>query len=497
MSARGDGRLRRVTTGVPGLDEVLNGGFFSGAVYILRGAPGAGKTILANQICFHHAAEAGRALFVTLLSESHARMLQHMESMEFFDATAIPRSLYLVSAFRVLEEEGLKGLMDLLHREMRAHEASFLVLDGLIAVEETSASDREFRKFIHELQGHAAISDCAVLLLTNGSRPDHQPEHTMVDGLIEIADIAYGRRRERELEILKFRGSRTLRGRHSFRITDAGLSVFPRIESRSAKPISDISQDRMSTGISDLDKAIGGGVICGTTTVVIGSPGCGKTTVGMHFLNHSDAGEPGLHFGFYEAPERLLANAANLGLDLQTLVDSGHLEVLWHAPSEQILDELGNRLLQAVQRRKVKRLLVDGLGGFVTAAEIRERLPAFFAWLSNELRAMNVTTVYTVETQNFADLDLTLPIEGLSAITENLLLFRRLEFEGSLYRVLSALKVRGSDFDPRVLEFCISSKGVVLESTPQGAAAIMSSFGRRRRRAGDDVETSSNLGRGG
>jgi circadian clock protein KaiC len=495
MNAPQEGSLRRMTTGVPGLDDLLDGGFFTGAVYILRGAPGAGKTILANQICFHHAAAGGRALFVSLLSESHARMLQHMETMEFFDAAAIPRSLYLVSAFRTLEEEGLKGLMNLLHREMRSHKATFVVLDGLIAVEETSGSDREFRKFIHELQARSAISDCTVLLLTNGSRPDHHPEHTMVDGLIEIDDIAYGRRREREVEIVKFRGSRTLRGRHAFRITNAGLSIFPRIEARPVTPTSDISHERISTGIPDLDDVIGGGVIIGATTVLVGSPGSGKTTTGMHFLAGSSASQPGLHFGFYETPERFVANAVGLGLDLRTLIDDGSLEVLWQASSEQILDELGSKLLEAVKRRKVKRLLVDGLGGLVTAAETRARVPAFFAWLSNELRAMDVSAFYTAESQHFADLEMTPPIEGLSAITENLFLFRRLEYKGRLYRALSALKVRGSDFDPRVREFCISKNGVELRSTPEGAEAIVSGERPSRQRSYHDGAPDSNNGR--
>ena len=206
--------LERIATGVPGLDEVLKGGFFEGAVYIVRGTPGAGKTILANQICFQHARQGRRALFVTLLAENHARMLQHLEHMSFYDGRLIPKYVYYISAFRVLEENGLKGMMDLLRREMRAHEASILVLDGLIAVEETSTSDREFRKFIHELQAHAAAAGCCTLLLTNGRRGEYHPEHTMVDGLVTLEDVPYGKRRQRELEVRKFRGSKSLRGRH-------------------------------------------------------------------------------------------------------------------------------------------------------------------------------------------------------------------------------------------------------------------------------------------
>ena len=122
---------QRVPSGVPGLDAVLRGGFLKAGIFIIQGSPGAGKTILANQICFHHAAGGGRALYVTLLAESHSRMLLHIGQLRFFDAEMIPSRIFLVSAFRVLEEDGLRGLLDLLRREVQSHEASILVLDGL------------------------------------------------------------------------------------------------------------------------------------------------------------------------------------------------------------------------------------------------------------------------------------------------------------------------------------------------------------------------------
>jgi circadian clock protein KaiC len=273
--------LERIATGVPGLDEVLKGGFFEGAVYIVRGTPGAGKTILANQICFQHARRGKRALFVTLLAENHARMLQHLEQMSFYDARLIPKYVYYISAFRVLEENGLKGMMELLRREMRAHEASILILDGLIAVEETSTSDREFRKFIHELQAHAAAAGCCTLLLTNGRRGEYHPEHTMVDGLVTLEDVPYGKRRQRELEVRKFRGSASLRGRHPFQITDDGLVVHPRPESRFLRNTGIVNADRISTGIAQLDTMTGGGLIAGSSTLLLGPSGAGKTTLGL------------------------------------------------------------------------------------------------------------------------------------------------------------------------------------------------------------------------
>jgi circadian clock protein KaiC len=147
IDAAGQEPLERVPTGIPGLDTVLRGGFLKAGIYILRGEPGTGKTILGNQFCFNHAAAGHHAIYVTLLAETHDRMMQHMQTMSFFEPARIPDGLYYVNGFRVLEEDGIKGFIDLLRREIRTHNATLLMLDGLIATEESSGSDREFRRF--------------------------------------------------------------------------------------------------------------------------------------------------------------------------------------------------------------------------------------------------------------------------------------------------------------------------------------------------------------
>jgi circadian clock protein KaiC len=475
-----DTALERIATGVPGLDEILKGGFYEGAVYIVRGTPGAGKTILANQICFHHARQGKRALFVTLLAENHARMHQHLEQMSFYDAHMIPKFVYYISAFRVLEENGLKGMMDMLRREMRAHEATILILDGLIAVEETSTSDREFRKFIHELQAHAAAAGCCTLLLTNGRRGEYHPEHTMVDGLVTLEDMPYGKRRQRELEVRKFRGSSSLRGRHPFQITEDGVVVHPRPESRFLRNTGIANAGRISTGVEQLDAMTGGGLIADSSTLVLGPPGSGKTTIGTAFLQGSSKAEPGLHFGFYESPERLIANAQLIGIDIKSRVAAGHLEITWRSTVERILDSLGNELIEVVRKRKVRRLFIDGWGGFAAAAETPERLGPFFSAIANELRSLGVTTICSVETQNLIGPELRLPIEGLSAITENMILLRFAEYQGQLRRLISIMKIRGGGFDHTLREFDIGPQGVHFADRFQKAEGMLSGSGTER-----------------
>jgi len=222
--------IERFRTGVEGLDIITRGGLLVAGVYIIQGVPGAGKTILANEICFHHIKGGGRAAYITLLAESHSRMLQHLAPMDFFDESAIPEHIFYLSAFHTLEEAGLKGLLELLRREMRTRNATLLVLDGLLAAQESAPTSRDFKKFIHELQSHAAANGCTVLLLTSGADAPVSAEHTMVDGLIELGDEQYNMRNQRTLQVRKFRGSAALRGKHVFRITGHGIRIFPRIE---------------------------------------------------------------------------------------------------------------------------------------------------------------------------------------------------------------------------------------------------------------------------
>jgi circadian clock protein KaiC len=476
----------RLSSGVPGLDAVLRGGFLKAGIFLIQGSPGAGKTILANQMCFHHAAEGGRALYVTLLAESHSRMLLHIGQLGFFDASMVPSRIYFVSAFRALEEDGLRGLLDLLRREVQVHKATLLLIDGLVSVEETAASPREYKKFIHELQAQAAMADCTVFLLTSTPTPPIAVEHTMVDGVVQLHSQLYGRRAERHLEVYKMRGTGYLRGEHSFRISDEGVIVYPRTEALLMLPSTRPKAgggSAVETGLPELDRMTGGGFPSNCTALLTGPPGIGKTTLGLHFLSQSSEECPGLHFGFYEIPEAISAKANALGLPLKDLIEHGHVEVLWQPTTEGILDEACHRLLEAVERRGVKRLFIDGLEGFERLTTDRERLGHIFAAFSNELSARGVTTVYTSEANligSVSGLPLSnLPLQGVSCIAEIILVMRYVELRAHLHRVLAVLKVRDSLIDPAFHRFTIAGTGITIESDSAGAEEILSEAARQ------------------
>jgi circadian clock protein KaiC len=465
----------RVPTGVPGLDDVLHGGFLRQGVYMLQGRPGAGKTILANQMCFHHAAQGGRVLYTTLLAETHERLIFNLQPLSFFDTSRIPEQISYLSAFGTLEEGGLKGLVEVLRREVRASKSTLLVVDGLVAVEESAATKRDFKKFIHELQIHVSFLGCTVLLLTSASAEPVGPEHTMVDGVLELHDNRMDRRAERELEVKKFRGSSYLRGGHAFQITRDGIVVLPRLEAMLQEPSREdpCKTDRVSTGVPQLDRMLHGGLPCASTAVLFGSTGSGKTTLGLHFLDESSKSEPGLLFGFYETPPRIFLKARALGLDLEKKHQQGVFHMLWHPPTERILDGLGNKLLTAVREHGIKRLFIDGVDGFQRAAAHPDRISHFLAALTNELRVLGVTTIYTSELQDMFTSDVKLPISGISSLVENILFLRFVELRSRVYRMLSIVKVRDSDYDSSLQEYRITSRGIELTDTFESAESVL------------------------
>ncbi|NYZ14065.1 serine/threonine protein kinase [Azospirillum sp. RWY-5-1] len=472
--------LERLTTGIDGLDRVLRGGLVQGGAYIVQGRPGAGKTILANQTCFHHARQGGCVLYVTLLAESHTHLFRHLSTLEFFDRGLIPDQVYYINANGTLADSGLPGFVDLLRGEMKRRRATLLVVDGLLTIRETAGSHIDLKECLQAVQGHAEFAGCTVLMLTSADLDEVSPEHTMADGIIELAEDLAGVRAIRRLTVSKHRGSEKLGGLHQFEISARGMSVHPRLEAVYATPsIEDtVLTERTSTGIPALDFILGGGVARASTTLVLGASGTGKTTLGLNFLGQASPEEPALHFGFYETPPRLRAKAQLLGIDLDGMVASGALDILWQPATENLLDAVGHRLLDAVERRGVRRLFIDGFGGFHKASTNPARFLNFATALVNELRARGVTTVATWEVPRLFGGSVEAPMPEISSIVENLLLLRFAEVGARVHRLLAILKMRDSAYDPQIREFRITGHGIELAPTAESAEALLAGSAR-------------------
>jgi len=477
----------RRPTGVPGLDRILDGGLLVSGVYIVQGPPGAGKTILANQICFHHAASGQHAVYVTLLAESHSRMFEHLRRMAFFDEAAIPERVYYIGGYSTLHSGGLNALVTLLRGAIQKNKATLLVVDGLISAQESAPTEREFKQFVHDLQTLTDLTGCTVILLTNVERASgFFPEHTMVDGVLHLTDELSELRPLRHIRVVKLRGSAPIRGLHSVRISDAGFEVRPRIESLFPQGL--VSEQRLALGpklafgLKELDEMLRGGVRARSITMLLGSSGSGKTLIGMQFLSEGlKRGERGVYFGFYEHPDAILAKCQRVGIGgLKEGADDGNVEIVWHRPVEGVVDELGESLIETVRRMGAQRVFIDGIDGFERAADFPERMSHVCSALGQELERIGATTLYTVEMRELFSGDISVPINGLSAATQNIILLRHVEYRAAMRRLMVILKVRDDDYDGRMRELLITEEGLGLRDTFAGESHLMSGGGVSR-----------------
>jgi circadian clock protein KaiC len=474
----------RRPTGVPGLDRILEGGLLVSGVYIVQGPPGAGKTILANQLCFHHAAAGHRAMYVTLLAESHSRMFAHLRRMAFFDEAAIPDRVYYIGGYSTLQSGGLDALVALIRGAIQKHKATLLVVDGLVSAQESAPTVREFKQFIHELETVTELMPCTVILLTNAERASgFFPEHTMVDGVLHLTDELSELRPLRHVRVLKLRGSAPIRGLHSVRISDQGFEVRPRIET--LFPQGPVPEGRVALGsklafgMPELDAMLRGGLKAGSITMLLGSSGSGKTLMGMQFLSEGlKRGERGVYFGFFEPPDAILAKCQRVGIGgLKDGAERGDLKLVWHRPIEGVIDELGESLINTVRKLDAHRVFIDGIDGFDRAADFPERVADVYSALGQELGRLGATTVYTTETRELFGRTIEVPITGLSGATENIILLRHIEYRARMLRVMGILKVRDDDYDARMRELQITDGGLVLLDTFAGESGVASGGG--------------------
>jgi len=468
-----------ITTGVPGLDDILGGGLVRGGLYLIEGMAGAGKTILSSQIGFHRVTGGDNVLYITLIAESHSKLLAHLKGLSFFDADAISDKMLFVSGYHELMRDGLSGFLALIAATVKANRPRFMVIDGFRSAREFSSTELELSQFIHELSAFVTVAGCTTLILAPLSGNEPHPEHTLVDGLIELNRYTTGMRRAREIEVHKLRGRNHLLGRHFFKITGDGLVTFPRLEARSLllEGAPDL-KSKLAFGLPDFDRMLGGGVVRGSTTTLIGPSGIGKTLFALKFLEEGIAnGERCVYFGFYESPDRLIAKAEAVSIHLAEAVSNAHLDVRWHPAIELAVDELASSLIAAVIDAGASRLVVDGIEGFRASSNRQERFGLFLNALTHRLRQAGVTTLLTEELPLYADMS---PGSGpirASALTENIVLMRYVETNTSLYRIISIIKQRESAHDPSIRRFVIDENGLHLTDGFVGTSTLLSARG--------------------
>ncbi|HYG13972.1 MAG TPA: ATPase domain-containing protein [Methylophilaceae bacterium] len=456
--------LPLISTGIKGFDTILGGGLPKSGLYLVQGLAGSGKTTLAGQIGFHHARQGGKVILMTLIAESHGKLLNHLSNYSFYDENLLGSKIFLFSGYHHLARKSLNELMSFITSTLAEHKPDMLIIDGFRSVREAGTSSSALSEFMHTLNSLGTTMGCTTLLLSpiEGNQPES--ENTLVDGLIELGNVEKGMRIVRELQIYKIRGGKHLLGRHTFEIDTEGIIVYPRLEALTSneKLRIDASDHFLRFGIPGWDELIHGGIEQGSTSNLIGHPGTGKTLMGLSFLNQGILeGEQCLMLGFYESVPRLMLKAQAVGLNLQSALDSGQLNILWLPPLEFLMDEVAGRVLAAVEQRKVSRLFVDGIEGFEAISIHNHRVSSFLLALISELRAQAVTTIIT---QELPYLSVNAKSRELptSALFENIFLLKSREIAEKHYRQISVMKLREHDYDAsnRILE--ISDSGLRL-----------------------------------
>ncbi len=453
----------RVTTGNSQVDQILHGGFPAHSLNIIMGQPGTGKTIFAEQLLFHNATDERPTLYLTTLSEPFQKVISYLQRFTFFDAAKFGSSVIYDDVGNELVQNGVEALHQKIRVVLRELQPKVIVIDSFKAVHDLIDSTQQARRWIVNLAGELAASD-ATTFLVGEYTDDHiasYPEFAVADGIIEFARMRLSNRDERFMRVLKLRGSQYQEGLHGLRIGADGLVVYPRLGSARVAENS-VSLKRVSSGIPTLDAMFGGGYWSGSSTLVVGSAGAGKTTLALQFIIDGVLrGEPGMFLNFQENPAQLARVIRGLGHDLADLRARG-LHTWYFSPVELHIDSIIAGLFQIIQDAGIKRIAVDAVGDLVAAASDDNRLHDYLYSLMQHLAGSGVTSLMTLETPEQGDVTSVTSGMRLSYMSDSIILLT-LDAPPSIKRQIRVLKARATRHDLAAHPFAITDLGLQVQ----------------------------------
>jgi circadian clock protein KaiC len=444
------------------LDEVLGGGLPANGITVIMGLPGAGKTIMAQQYAFCNARPDRPAVYFSTLSEPLDKIVRFGQSLDFFDTAAIGRSVFYQDLGEVAGQDGLAGVGDHIAGVLKQRRPGLVVIDSFKALRVLAGSDAEFRAFLHQLAGRLTAFPAASLWVGEYSPGEMAtaPEFAVADAVIELAAVLLGQREQRRLRILKRRGGGFLPGQHGYRLTSAGLRLFPRLADVPPGGDYALGEQRVSSGLPGLDAMLGGGLWPGSATIAAGPPGAGKSIMGMHFAHGGTGhGERAVFATFQENPTQLTRMVTSLGWP----ADSPAVEVMYRSPVDIYIDEWVHDLLQAVERTQARRVVIDGLADVQMAAVDGTRYREFMYSLTQRFSRQGVTLFTTLETQDPAG-DGELARFALTHLADNAITLGYGPGQPAAGRSLAVIKTRASSHAPGTRHFTISDRGISISS---------------------------------
>ena len=463
-------KIRKLPTGVRGLDDIIGGGLPECSFNIIAGAPGCGKTTLAHQIIFANATPEKPAIYFTVLGEPALKMLRYQQQYSFFDPAKLGNAIRFINLSDVVLEQDLGGVLNEIIKEVQASNPSFVVVDSFRTVVRkvlgATGGDMELQGFIQRLALFLTSWQATTFLIGEYSEGElrDNPVFTVADGLFWLTQNVERNSVVRKMQIIKLRGQESVPGLHTIRITNDGLQAFSRTLGLLRRNATPGKRRRLSTGIPVLDKMLGGGILEGDSVLVAGPSGTGKSALVTQFLAEGlRRGEAGIAAIFEERPPGYTARADSFGLDLATPQKTGMLEMLYLRPLDLSVDEMMQAILDSVKRISAKRLVIDSLVGFemALAPGFREDFRESLYRLIVALTGAGVTILTTVEIEDtFTSFEFS--HYAISFLTDDIIRMRYVEINGQLRKIIVVVKMRGGNHSKDIHEYVITDKGVVV-----------------------------------
>src|ERR1035437_5740263 len=485
-------KINKLPTGVSGLDDILGGGLPEFSFNIVAGSPGCGKTTLVHQFAFANATREHPALYFTILGEPAIKMLRYQQQYSFFDLSKLNSAIRFINLSEILTEQGLPGVLNEIAKEVEAASPGIVVVDSfrtvLRSMQDTGDREMSIQVFVQRLAMLLTSWQATTFLIGEYSEAEvrDNPVFTVADGLFWLYQSIERNSIVRKMQIMKLRGQASVTGMHTFRITDGGLQTFPRTLGLGGRRTRAPTGKRLSIGVRELDKMLGGGIPEGDSLLIAGSSGTGKSVLATQFIDAGlREGEPGIVAVFEERPEEYAARASNFGLDLKTAQRDGILKVIYLRPLDLSVDETMQEILDGIKAIGAKRLVIDSLAGFemALAPGFRDDFRESLYRMIFALTGLGVTILSTVEMEESFN-EMLFSTYSISFLTDDIIRLRYVEIEGQLRKIMMVVKMRGGTHSQDIREYEITSKGFTVGKRLTGYNQLITGLPRRVDRFG-------------